>query len=186
MAELNRADLKAFFETGDKPTEAQFADLIDSLFDFVDDVNKLIAFGRVTFASTTIPEIINDSDSDITFTIIPATNNLHMANDGGAVSFLKSYINLHDTFSDIGFNHTFIDLKLNEMIFKITNVSGVSFFQMLRFKNDAGIAKMAFFDTPEVAQPSAIPNTSGATLAQLETEVNKVKDAIRDLGLIAP
>lgn len=37
MAQLDRAALKAFFETGDKPTEAQFADLIDSLFALIDD-----------------------------------------------------------------------------------------------------------------------------------------------------
>ncbi len=35
--ERTRASLKAFFETGDKPTEAQFSDLIDSLFNLVDD-----------------------------------------------------------------------------------------------------------------------------------------------------
>lgn len=44
MAQLNRAALKAFFETGDKPTEAQFADLIDSLFALIDNntVTKVI------------------------------------------------------------------------------------------------------------------------------------------------
>ena len=37
MAELTRTALKLFFETGDKPTEAQFADLIDSLFTLIDN-----------------------------------------------------------------------------------------------------------------------------------------------------
>ena len=37
MAQLDRAALKAFFETGDKPTQAQFADLIDSLFALIDN-----------------------------------------------------------------------------------------------------------------------------------------------------
>ena len=41
MPELNRPDLKAFFQTGDKPTEAQFIDLIDSLFNFVEDGQPL-------------------------------------------------------------------------------------------------------------------------------------------------
>lgn len=37
MAELSRAALKLFFETGDLPTEAQFADLIDSSPNINDD-----------------------------------------------------------------------------------------------------------------------------------------------------
>lgn len=35
----SRATLKAFFETGDKPTEVQFASLIDSLLSLVDNSN---------------------------------------------------------------------------------------------------------------------------------------------------
>ena len=44
MAILTREDLKEFFETGDKPTQAQFADLIDSLFTLIDNntVTKVI------------------------------------------------------------------------------------------------------------------------------------------------
>lgn len=38
MSELNRALLKAFFETGDIPTEAQFADFIDSCVNITDDL----------------------------------------------------------------------------------------------------------------------------------------------------
>ena len=41
----SRAVLKTFFETGDKPTAAQFADLIDSCFNLVDDS---IAISEVT------------------------------------------------------------------------------------------------------------------------------------------
>ena len=37
MTQRSRAALKAFFETGDKPTQQQFADLIDSLFSLTDD-----------------------------------------------------------------------------------------------------------------------------------------------------
>lgn len=39
MAVLDRAQLKAFFETGDKPTQAQFADLIDTLVSLSDNSN---------------------------------------------------------------------------------------------------------------------------------------------------
>jgi hypothetical protein len=37
MAEKNRADLKSFFEAGDRPTQQQFADLIDSYVNRIDD-----------------------------------------------------------------------------------------------------------------------------------------------------
>lgn len=37
MAQLDRAALKAFFETGDKPTESQFSDFIDSILNIIDD-----------------------------------------------------------------------------------------------------------------------------------------------------
>ncbi len=37
MGQIGRVALKAFFETGDIPTEAQFIDLIDSLLNFTDD-----------------------------------------------------------------------------------------------------------------------------------------------------
>lgn len=37
MGQIGRVALKAFFETGDIPTEAQFIDLIDSLLNITDD-----------------------------------------------------------------------------------------------------------------------------------------------------
>jgi hypothetical protein len=37
MAEQNRVTLKSYFETGDKPTQAQFADLVDSCLNRTDD-----------------------------------------------------------------------------------------------------------------------------------------------------
>ena len=37
MTQRSRTALKAFFETGDKPTQQQFADLIDSVLNYTDD-----------------------------------------------------------------------------------------------------------------------------------------------------
>lgn len=45
--------------------------------------------------------------------------------------------------------------------------------------------KLGFFNTTPVAQQAANPDTSGAILADLETEVNQLKAALRSLGLIA-
>ncbi len=47
-------------------------------------------------------------------------------------------------------------------------------------------AKWSVFGATPVIQPAAIADTTGAILMVLEGEVNKVKQAIRSLGLIAP
>lgn len=47
------------------------------------------------------------------------------------------------------------------------------------------VGGIGFFGAAATSQPAANPDTSGATLGQLETEVNELKQALRDLGLIA-
>lgn len=45
--------------------------------------------------------------------------------------------------------------------------------------------KLGFFNKTPIVQPAANADTSGASLAALETEVNQVKQTLRDLGLMA-
>ncbi len=45
--------------------------------------------------------------------------------------------------------------------------------------------KLGFFNATPIVQPAANADTSGATLGQLETEVNELKATLRSLGLIA-
>ena len=45
--------------------------------------------------------------------------------------------------------------------------------------------KIAFWGATPIVQPSANADTSGATLGQLETEVNELKALLRSLGLMA-
>jgi hypothetical protein len=47
-------------------------------------------------------------------------------------------------------------------------------------------SKLAFFDATPVVKPAANADTSGATLGQLETEVNELKATLRSLGLLTP
>ena len=54
-----------------------------------------------------------------------------------------------------------------------------------RSESSASGAMWSVFGATAVVQPVAITNTSGLTLANLELEVNKIKNAIRSLGLIA-
>jgi len=37
MAQVNRVVLKSYFETGDKPTQAEFINFIESVYNFIDD-----------------------------------------------------------------------------------------------------------------------------------------------------
>ena len=46
--------------------------------------------------------------------------------------------------------------------------------------------KIAFWNATPVVQPAANADTSGATLGDLETEVNQLKQLLRDVGLMAP
>lgn len=42
MAQQNKTTLKSYFETGDKPTQQQFADLIDSLSGTLKNTNGIL------------------------------------------------------------------------------------------------------------------------------------------------
>jgi hypothetical protein len=44
--------------------------------------------------------------------------------------------------------------------------------------------KLGFWGVTPVVRPANIPNTSGATLGQLETEVNAIKQLLRNIGLM--
>ena len=44
--------------------------------------------------------------------------------------------------------------------------------------------KLGFWGRTPVVRPANIPNTSGATLGQLETEVNAIKQLLRNIGLM--
>jgi hypothetical protein len=50
----------------------------------------------------------------------------------------------------------------------------------------ASTQKLGFFGASPVVQPAALADTSGATLAALETEVNSLKALLRSLGFLAP
>lgn len=43
MAQQTKTTLKSYFETGDKPTQQQFADLIDSLSGTLKDTNGIMS-----------------------------------------------------------------------------------------------------------------------------------------------
>lgn len=61
MASQGRTILKSFFQTGDRPTEAQFADLIDSMFNLEDDDASDIAGGLG--GASTLQDVLGNGNS---------------------------------------------------------------------------------------------------------------------------
>jgi hypothetical protein len=88
--------------------------------------------------------------------------------------------------------HTLNGFTLNLFgLVTITNVSSVSpFIITLYGYNSTWIPRLsgcrAAYTLQVVGTQAAIPNTSGATLGDLELEVNKLKAALRNTAIIAP
>jgi len=77
----DRATLKTFFETGDFPTEGQYADFIDSAPNIEDDYNDEPAFSRLADVAISSAQILALNSSPVIlvaapgagFTIMPET-----------------------------------------------------------------------------------------------------------------
>ncbi len=90
MAQQDRATLKEYFETGDKPTETQFSDSIDSAINITDDTGSI-----------TVNLVANtdyNQSNPFTLPIIPRISEL-LASDGTKI--LDAYININQTSGDI-------------------------------------------------------------------------------------
>ena len=87
----NRATLKAFFNTGDIPTEAQFASLIDSLLSLEDDSNLK---NRLSIKSQTDGKMqitISDDDFNITNDGDVGSDQVLSLGTGGALLSKRSF-----------------------------------------------------------------------------------------------
>jgi len=74
MAQETRPTLKAYFETGDIPTQGQFANLIDSAFNVIDDTADQIAEGTTKkFVTAAEKALWNDkpTDAELTAALAP-------------------------------------------------------------------------------------------------------------------
>ncbi len=100
MTQVNRATLKSYFNTGDVPTEAQFADLIDSLVSILDDL-PLEYVALVSQAGVGNPPtatvIKNTTGATVSFTYngvgsYSAVFSLPVLTAGKAISILEAVI----------------------------------------------------------------------------------------------
>lgn len=67
MAVVSIATLKSYFETGDTPTQAQFIDLMDTLFSMVQNVGDQTIEGNKTFEDNieNTGELIKTDDNGV-------------------------------------------------------------------------------------------------------------------------
>ena len=172
----SRATLKAFFETGDIPTEAEFAEQIDSLASLID---------------TNFFEAENTHDADI---ILKNTRVQRAENGGGQIDFrafdtddvvfsssdngeaLKGWCDIQDTGINIGFGDFLNPANLGGDLFCDASRATLAF-QGIRMV-DVGLNKLGFFTATAVTKPIVTGSRAGnAALASLLT-------ALATLGLI--
>ena len=72
MSVVSRSTLKGYFNTGDRPTESNFADLIDSTLNLNDsNTGDIDLTGNVTASSLTLNKnIVSAANTDAAFYII--------------------------------------------------------------------------------------------------------------------
>jgi hypothetical protein len=99
MTLQTRAALKLWFETGDKPTQSQFSDLIDSIPNIIDDAIQLKAVkvsltaAQVKAGFTTPVEAIANPGAGKAIEVVSASEKLNfgtIAFDNATYSFLKA------------------------------------------------------------------------------------------------
>lgn len=177
MSAESRAVLKAFFETGDKPTQDEFADLIDSFFNLTDDT--VINLLQTLYNSATETKVMLDNDSGASVVFSTAGGGLvHIALDSGVVSFAGSFVNLEAALANIGFDYTFVNFSQFDIFFDVTNVPATSSFRMFQMTNNSGTKEIGFFGSATVPKPNITGSRGGnAALASLLT-------GLANLGLI--
>lgn len=171
----NRATLKTFFETGDIPTESEFAEQIDSEANLADtnlfeadnthDANIILKNGRVAKAFSGGGQL-NLRDG--------GNNQVSLTPDNSAflVGFFFGDVNV----GGIGFNFSgnnvasAVQCRANQVIMQTEKTTGIAGLQdMFRIIED----KIGFFTKAPVPQPTITGSRAGnAALASFLTELD--------------
>ena len=61
MSRKTVSELKAYFETGDVPSQSEFGDLIDSTFNATSGLNSTNGFATLSVMSLSVSELFADS-----------------------------------------------------------------------------------------------------------------------------
>lgn len=171
MAVLDRAALKAFFETGDKPTQAQFADLIDSLFSLVDTntIQSETTFDEdiVTGVSKVIKASLGGAQIDLR--AFSADDELFISTDNGAA--LEAWIDLLPTSIDMGVGDFNTPANIKGELLANDTLAALLFAgnRIVEVRDN----KLAFFGVPPITKPNVTGSRGGnAALASLLSQLD--------------
>lgn len=171
----SRATLKAFFETGDIPTQAQFAALIDSLASLA-DTNLFDADNThnadIILKNTKVAKAENGGGTLNLRT--GADNNAFLTADSEA--FLQGWLGVEPTVSSLGFgdfssllnNGAVVDVKANSVTIRAETAAGNTDIRIEILED-----KIGFFTVAPVVRPTITGSRAGnAALASLLTGLN--------------
>lgn len=187
MAKLTRADLKQFFETGDKPTQAQFADLIDSLFALIDNntVDKVIIVNVPIFGTGAGGKILKRGNATLAMGEFSSDDTTITSDDGGFI--LGGWLFISSAVSSLGFDTSAIiqgltnrtEILMNGIIgFQIQLVGGI--FKVLITGEEINIGasileKIGFYGKSPILKPAITGSRAGnAALTSLLTELDNL------------
>lgn len=95
MSAQTKEILKSYFETGDKPTQAQFADLIDSCFNLPELVKRTATITEVNNNATAVTLTISGSKAQLQHTVTYLYTELINNNDDRFICGTFAFV--HDT-----------------------------------------------------------------------------------------
>lgn len=95
MSVQTKEILKSYFETGDKPTQAQFADLIDSCFNLPELVKRTATVSEISNTATAVTLTISGSKAQLQHTVTYLYTELINNNDDRFVCGSIAFV--HDT-----------------------------------------------------------------------------------------
>ena len=173
MAVLDRAALKLFFETGDKPTQAQFADLIDSLFSLIDPNTIQSATTFDADLITDLTRVIKASagGSQIDLRAFGNDNESMWSSDNGAA--LEAWIDLTPAGVDMGFGDFNTQANIKGGLFLSAVAATVTFAGNPII--DVRANRLGLFGVSPVTRPDVTGSRGGnAALASLLTALDSL------------
>ena len=95
MSVQTKEILKSYFETGNKPTQAQFADLIDSCFNLPELVKRTATVSEINSSATAVTLTISGSKAQLQHTVTYLYAELINNNDDRFICGTIAFV--HDT-----------------------------------------------------------------------------------------
>lgn len=203
LSTLTRPQIVGNRLTGMGPLQATYPDNVGILLD--DVIGGLVAMNQIMAdAATHVTEIAGISQTgtttDVTFAINPMKNitveGVTSGWDAGGPFNSDDGFNVsNNLFVDASRNVAAATLRAHDFtllaslfpnLVRVADATNFEFNVGTGTKiGTATTEKLAFWNATPIVQPSANADTSGAILADLETEVNQLKATLRALGLMA-